>query len=250
MATTPRGYRYPAPDAAPDVAADIHNLALDVDADYTEVSPRPAPSRPGRRHRNLTTGELSLDIGTAWVTTGWVGSSRPSYSDAPIGSGKLWFAPAPPTDWYLTDGAYITRAAPNDLLYAAIGTQFNLSGDSDATRFRLPDLRGLTPAMVDGSAGRISGADALGNVMGEQRHLPTLAETAPHRHIIRAQSGIGGGIPVDSTAPAGGRVSTGGADPIPAGGSDGELRTESAGIGDPFNVMQPTFFLLIIIRFR
>lgn len=71
MPTTTRGFRYPASTDSPDVPRDIQNLATDVDTQFITgtVASRPAAGKVGRRHYDPATGILSLDIGTAWVTT-------------------------------------------------------------------------------------------------------------------------------------------------------------------------------------
>lgn len=72
MPTTPRGFRYPIEDDAPDVPRDLKNLAEDIDAMFISgpVADRPAPGKVGRRHADPATGLTSLDIGSAWILTG------------------------------------------------------------------------------------------------------------------------------------------------------------------------------------
>lgn len=72
MPTTSRGFRYPAASDTPDVPRDLGYLAADVDAQYISgtAGTRPAFGVVGRKHYATDTGELSLDIGTAWVRVG------------------------------------------------------------------------------------------------------------------------------------------------------------------------------------
>jgi hypothetical protein len=63
------------PDIGPDVPKDLRDLADSIDSKltpYSQGNGTPAdlgiaPGKPGRRHRNATTGDEYLDIGAAWV---------------------------------------------------------------------------------------------------------------------------------------------------------------------------------------
>lgn len=225
MATTPRGFHYPLTGASPDIPADILALATDVDGQFITTSPRPAASKSGRHHYNAATGEFSLDIGSAWVTVGWA-SIRPSTEDSPIGSGRLWFAAAAPTGWVLADGSLLARVGQYAPLFNVISTTFNLPGDADATKFRLPDLRGRVPVGADGTAGRLSNSnDTLGTSGGEERHALTYAELPANLRAIQT-----GGSTIAQFA-------------VGAQGND------TPGGGAPFNVMQPYQVVNYIIKY-
>lgn len=69
MLTTSRGFRYPQNSDTPDIERDMGNLAADINGQYIETTAalRPAASKVGRKHRATDTGQVSLDIGSAWV---------------------------------------------------------------------------------------------------------------------------------------------------------------------------------------
>lgn len=149
-----------------------------------------------------------------------------------------------PAGWRLCDGTLITRTGADIELYDLLGTTFNTGGETGSQR-RLPDLRGRVVIGPDGSAGRITNNDALGNTGGLQTHTLAVSEIAGHGHILRQQTGIGGGITVGGSGT--GRVATGGADPI-AGGTGTDLVTESAGGGQAHNNLQPYQVLNVIVK--
>jgi len=80
MPTTTRGFRYPASTDTPDVPRDIGNLASDVDGQYISgtLAARPAFGSVGRKYRATDTGDVYLDIGTAWVLLGGANVLRSS----------------------------------------------------------------------------------------------------------------------------------------------------------------------------
>lgn len=73
---------------------------------------------------------------------------------------------AAPEGWLMCEGQAISRSTYKTL-FAAIGTTYG-KGDG-ATTFNVPDLRGRVPVGVDGSAGRLSANDALGNAAGQEK---------------------------------------------------------------------------------
>lgn len=82
-----------------------------------------------------------------------------------------------PTGWLLCDGSAVSRTTYSKL-FSIIGTTFG-SGDGSTT-FTLPDLRGRFPLGVDGTAGRISSNDALGNSGGSESHdHPSTTSSGP-----------------------------------------------------------------------
>jgi microcystin-dependent protein len=251
MATTARGFHYPLTGASPDVPADIQALATDVDGQFITTSPRPAASKSGRHHYNAATGEFSLDIGSAWVTVGWA-SIRPSSEDSPIGSGRLWFAAVAPTGWVLADGSLLARVGQYAPLFNVISTTFNLAGDADATKFRLPDLRGRVPMGADGAAGRLtSSPDTLGTSGGAEAAALTSGQLPVHRHSLMsgdvtvALGGQGLRVPVRGstgnvyTDVAGDVQSTSGAQPL----------ISNTGSSDPVSNMQPYQVVNYIIKY-
>jgi microcystin-dependent protein len=83
-----------------------------------------------------------------------------------------------PGGWLLCDGSFLLRS-DYPQLFAAIGTTYNLAGDIDATRFRLPSLLGKVIVMRD--AGQAEFVTA-GISSGEKTHVLTSAETPGHSH--------------------------------------------------------------------
>lgn len=86
-----------------------------------------------------------------------------------------------PEGWLLCDGSAVSRATYSDL-FAAIGTTYGAGNGS--TTFNLPDLRGRVPLGPDGSAGRLSGSDALGNSGGAEKHQLVTSEIPSHGHGV------------------------------------------------------------------
>ena len=63
-------------------------------------------------------------------------------SGVPVGSGALWFAATPPTNWLICDGSSLDTTT-YATLFAVIGTKY---GSADASHFNLPNLRETLPA--------------------------------------------------------------------------------------------------------
>lgn len=155
-------------------------------------------------------------------------------------------ATAPNAFYILCDGASLLRTGTYAALFAAIGTTY---GSVDGTHFSVPDLRGRVMVHPDGTANRLAANDALGNSGGAETVALTAANLAAHVHILRQELGIGGGIPVGSSAGASGRVAAGGNTPIPPAGADGtNLNTESTGSGTAHNNMPPFVVLTALIH--
>jgi microcystin-dependent protein len=86
-----------------------------------------------------------------------------------------------PSGFLLCDGSAVSRTE-YAALFAVCGTTFG-AGDGSTT-FNVPDLRGRVPVGVDGSAGRLSANDALGNTAGAETHALSSAELAAHTHAV------------------------------------------------------------------
>lgn len=140
-------------------------------------------------------------------------------------------------------------------LYNAIGNLYN-NGTVPIGTFRIPDSRGR----VDLAAGTGAGLSArtVGQTGGEEAHVLTTAELAPHRHGIWGQDGsnntwndgfdAGGDVGFAGEDGAGG----GGTDPTTKSyhyqnGDDTWLLTEE-GDGDPHNTMPPFMVALSCIK--
>lgn len=161
--------------------------------------------------------------------------------------------------WVWADGA-VYAVATYPKAAANIGAQWRtFAGASDpgAPNFRVPDVRGLTPAGMDqmpggARANRLtrSVSIVLAGKTGEEIHVITLPETAPHSHPvvetphshgIASQFISGEGWAVAATAgawPAGSYTN-----PASTGVTVG-----SAGGGQGHETMQPTVFVPYIVK--
>ncbi len=114
----------------------------------------------------------------------------------PIGVVQAFTGSVSPANWLLCDGSAVSRVTYSKL-FAITSTTYG-SGDGSTT-FNVPDLRGRTIVMVDGSANRITSAstnganaDTLGGVGGAQTHTLVEAEMPAHAHDAYKASGAGG----------------------------------------------------------
>lgn len=100
------------------------------------------------------------------------GSVRGPFVSVPAGT--VWETARATADegWLLCDGAFLLRSAYPDL-FAAIGTTYNLPGDTDVTRFRIPNVKGKVVVGLDA-------ADTAFNALGKTGGSKTT--TAPHTH--------------------------------------------------------------------
>jgi microcystin-dependent protein len=91
---------------------------------------------------------------------------------------------AAPAGFLLCDGSFILRTGANANLFAAIGTAYNLGGDNDNTRFRLPDLRQRFP-LGKAAAGVGATLGGSGGAIGHTHTGPSHAHTGPaHTHPV------------------------------------------------------------------
>jgi microcystin-dependent protein len=128
---------------------------------------------------------------------------------------------AAPTGWLLCDGSAVSRSGATKRLFEAIGTTFGTGNGS--TTFNLPDLRGRVPVGVDGTAGRLSEHDAIGESSGEEKHTLSIGEIPSHKHAFSLETNAG----ANNTAAKGSAL------PL------GETETAAAGGGGAHNNMQP-----------
>lgn len=98
-----------------------------------------------------------------------------------------------PTGWLLADGAPYSRTG-YAALFAAIGTVY---GSSDASTFKVPNLKGRVPVGVNAGDTEF---DALGETGGAKTHQLTLSEIPSHNHTISSSVAVGTGGPYNFIA--------------------------------------------------
>lgn len=116
----------------------------------------------------------------------------------PVGGIMPWLVSTPPAGFLLVAGQAVTsdHAALRDLLVAD-GSPHGTSGGDPL----LPDLRGRVPVGLDNmggsDAGRLTVANSLGGVGGEEKHTLLTSEMPAHTHgpgagVQYVMSGSGG----------------------------------------------------------
>jgi len=189
----------------------------------------------------------TINAGPVLGPTGPQGPPGPQGGHIP-GEVKLWPGSALPDTavygkWVWADGAvYVVATYPKAAVHIAPEWRtFAGASDPGASNFRVPDLRGLTPAGMDqmpggARANRLTRAVSIviAGRTGEELHVITLPESAPHFHVTAAQyTGVG----YPSGGYAGGGVSSGGG-----------LNTNTVGGGQAHENMQPTVFVPYIVK--
>jgi microcystin-dependent protein len=162
--TPNRGLPYPDENTdAPDGAAQIQALAdaLDLTAFVMQGSRASRPSAAA----NPFTFYYGTDVHSLWFSDG---ANWQAVGDQ---TGDVKWVPHATVDpgWLLADGSSISASGVTADLRTKIGAN-------------LPDLRGRVPVGVDGSAGRLSVNDALGQSGGEEKHTLTVPEMPAHTH--------------------------------------------------------------------
>lgn len=104
-------------------------------------------------------------------------------------------AATPGPGWKAMEGLALKRNA-HSRLYDAIGDTLG-AGDGSTTFGNLADARGRVLVHADGSAGRLTANDALGQSGGEEKHALNAAELAAHTHTGPSHTHTG----ITATAP-------------------------------------------------
>ncbi|MGZ4530796.1 MAG: phage tail protein [Mycobacteriaceae bacterium] len=244
--TPVRSRPYPLETDTPDVAADLHTLALNLDSSPIvsagTLASRPAASVAGNRH--MVQGDsTTAHNGQEWVDTGsgWVPVAP---AVPPIGALLAWAGSGDPADvdgvtrWFVCDGRAISRTT-----YAALWTALStLYGVGDgSTTFNIPDLRGRVPVGAGTGTGLTS--RSLASSGGEETHILSTAEMPSHTHPVKGSGGYGGAW----IRPGIGTPSASGS--LGAIGSDTPF-ADSTGGGGAHNNMQPFLAVNHIIRVR
>lgn len=133
------------------------------------------------------------------------------------------------------DGSSYLRADYPDL-FAAIGTTW---GADDASHFNVPDFR--TRVLVMSGVAPSGAVWNVGNYIGEEQHVLTVAETPSHTHTDAghthpegtAAPAVGAaitGVPVPSAVPAVGVTGSGSASLTSTGGGNAHNNTQLSGV--------------------
>lgn len=114
-------------------------------------------------------------------------------------------------------------------------------GSAPAGQFRLPDLQGRVPvgmSVGDSDFGTLNAAP------GTKTHTLTLAQIAPHTHVLEAP---GSGM-VQSQLVYTSAQDSGATNRYTLANGNGSYRAKSAGGGEPHNNIQPSRVLNYIIK--
>jgi microcystin-dependent protein len=189
----------------------------------------------------------TINAGPVLGPTGAQGPPGPQGGHIP-GEIKLWPGSALPDTvvygkWVWADGAvYVVATYPKAAVHIAPEWRtFAGASDPGASNFRVPDLRGLTPAGMDqmpggARANRLTRAVSivLAGRSGEETHVITIPEMPAHYHV---QAPVHTGVGYPSAGYAGGGVS-----------SAGGFNTSTVGGSQAHENMQPTVFVPYIVK--
>ena len=93
-----------------------------------------------------------------------------------------------PLGWLLCDGSVVSQTT-YAALFTNIGTGYNTGGEG-AGNFRLPDYRGRS--ILGAGTGTGLTARSIGQYLGEENHVLSLAESPIHSHVVDSHSHGGG----------------------------------------------------------
>ena len=167
-------------------------------------------------------------IKNSWIAVKHGISQSGSSDNFPIGSIVGFAGASVPNNWLIADGSEVSRETYSEL-FEVIGTYYG-EGDGTTT-FNLPDRRGKVGV---GLLVTDEDFNILGNIGGSKTHTQTLEELVPHVHGIQANTN---------------QNATSGAGRWPWVNYDGVNRyTESAGEGQPMDIMNPYVVINYIIK--
>lgn len=222
-------------------------------ATKTDLTLKADKVNPILTNARSATSPVSGDVSTLLATTEWVQNiiNAVRLQVIPVGQISFTAAASPPIYWLAADGSYLLRSA-YPKLFEAIGTIYNLPGDTDVTRFRLPDARerqimGLGTSPGRGAANLYGSANEAVRVLGGYggsataqltiSNLPSMSVSFPIRSISSEAANIGlssGGVYVNRpivTAPDGNNF----------------MNSATFGSNQPFSLANPYLTLLPII---
>lgn len=154
-------------------------------------------------------------------------------NNTPVGSILTYSGGSVTTGFLLCDGSEVAQA-DYPTLYALIGTIYGTAVTPG--KFVLPDIRGRS--LIGAGTGNSLTARTVGDSLGEETHILTSAELAPHTHSIASGQFFGSGASL---------VSMLGAPTIGIGATGGT--TASAGSGTAHNNMQPSLVVTAMIKY-
>jgi microcystin-dependent protein len=192
----------------------------------------------------------TIDAGPVLGPAGPAGPPGPAGGLIP-GEVRLWPgsslpAPADYGKWVWADGTvYVVATYPEAAANIATAWRtFAGASEPGGANFRVPDLRGLVPAGMDAMPGGAranrmtrSVAITLAAKTGEETHVITVPELAPHGHVVS--------IPIQALI-AGGDVAL--RHDVNYSGNNADYNTSSVGGGQGHENVQPTVFVPYIVK--
>lgn len=197
-------------------------------------STAPATAQAGTTWLDNTTNPYQWKMydGTDWILLGTLNTTTNSFFSASsgyLGDMKFSMQSANHGGWILCNGQSLDTTVYSGL-FAQIGYAFGGSGAS----FLAPDMRGRVPGAIGTGSGLT--ARTLGQSIGEENHILTVAELAAHSHTFnpKSDSNTNGTTPATAIG-----VSTR-SDTVPINNT---TFIQSTGSSDGHNTMQPTLFV-------
>lgn len=212
-------------------------LSITGQGDFTGINYGPTTPDASNRDRPwFKTDNSFLPLGWyAWDGAAWTRiqllPQSGAFADAPTGSGagQLYYATDINVLCLWNGAAWVTADGASGEIRFVRGTDIGDILTKYPGWVQVTDIAAQTIAVAgDGTGSGFSDRDPETTV-GEEEHTQTLNELVGHAH----------GIVIAPT-----RTGTAGANPIWANDANGT--TDSAGGGQPFNIMQPTRFLYCI----
>ena len=165
----------------------------------------------------------AIHDGTFWQIVSYMSSER-------SGTIRFYAGTNLHPGWLKCDGSAVSRTTYAKL-FAVIGTIYGVGDNS--TTFNLPDVKGRV--LVGDGTGTGLTARAIGSKGGEENHILTVSELAPHSHSYVI---VGDGVNfLGSSSPYAG---------LPAGTTGANTGTTGSGSGH--NTMQPFLVTQCIIK--
>lgn len=215
-------------DVAPEAAVLESKLALNY-ATHSNAND------PTQKEKQALAGTYGVPSGSNRYVTN--SDPRLLSQALPVGMMIEFGGTTPPADWMDCDGAELSRA-DYAALFSAIGTTHGVGNGT--TTFNIPDARGRT--LIGAGTGTGLTARSVGDILGEETHLLTGAESGLPAHFHEfdwrdSTSGSGmdndtGTTPVSPTT----TVETSTAGPLDA--------------TDPHNLLQPSLVVMILIKYK